>query len=284
MAASPDPGEVFRSTAGKANFQRVARLLISGGTQLLREVFDANCPPGRLPAILNNPTTKTQLKAARLTNPQWDCLYPSPGVYGNSTDFDVTLLFRLLRTICKLTPPATGWDALPATTDLSLSADLVRIKYFRNSVYGHVNQSMEIADNEFPSLWQEISGALVRIAGKLSHAKKIEWQKAIDNFLKDPLTAEDERYVEEIERWYQNDIEVKKSIEDLKISTQEGMARLERRLSEIAQSFEATFREEAQDIKDQLEKMQQLNVQSLGGKFKCYLLEQATHYSALRQP
>ena len=258
MAASPDPDEVFRSTAGKANFQRVARLLISGGTQLLREVFDANCPPGRLPTILNNPTTKTQLKAARLTKPQWDCLYPSPGVYGNSTAFDVTLLFRLLRTICNITPPATGWDTLPSRSDHSLTADLVRIKHYRNSVYGHVNQSMEIADDEFPLLWQEISGALIRISGQISPAKKIEWQDAIDNFLKDSLTSSDERNVEELERWYANDMEVKKSIEDLKISTQEGMADLEktfeRRLSEFVQFFETTVRE---DIKDQLEKMHQ---------------------------
>ena len=286
MADAPDAEEVLRSTAGKTNFQRLARLLISGGTSLLREVFDSIHPPTQIPTLLSNPTAKTQLKAANLTKPQWDCLYPSPGVYGKSKEFDVTLLFRLLRTLCNLIPPAKGWDALPATADLSLTADLSRIKYFRNSVYGHVNQSMEITDDEFSSLWQEISGALVRIAGQISHAKKIEWQEAIDNFLKNPLTVEDERYVEEIARWYQNDIEVKKSIEDLKISTREGIAHLEttleRRLSEIARSFEATFREEAQGMKDQLGKMQHSIGQSLGGKFKCYLLDQATRYSALQ--
>ena len=31
-------------------------------------------------------------------------LYPSQGVYGNSTDFDISLIFKLLRTICNLTP------------------------------------------------------------------------------------------------------------------------------------------------------------------------------------
>ena len=157
MAAAPDPGEVLRSTSGKSNFQRVTRLLISGGTTLLREIFDQICPPSNLPTILKNPATEKQLKAARLTKPQWDLLFPSPGVYGKSTDFDVTLLFRLLRTICNLTPPATGWDALPTNTDHSLAANLARIKYYRNTVYGHVKQNMEITDDEFPRLWQEIS-------------------------------------------------------------------------------------------------------------------------------
>lgn len=266
MAAAPDPDEVFRSTTGTANFHRVTRLLISGGTTLLREIFDLIYPPSCLPTILKNPATDKQLRSARLSKPQWDCLYPSPGMYGKSTDFDVTLIFRLLRTICNLTPPVLGWDALPASTDHSLPADLARIKYYRNSIYGHVNQNMEISDDVFPSLWQEISGALVRVAGHISHAKKIEWQKAIDNFLADPLTAEDERNIQELLKWYENDTEVKKSMMELKNATQEGMERLEISLKGIQEGFEVeasavtenvkclerAVREEAQDLREQL--------------------------------
>ena len=264
MAAASDPFEVFRSTTGKANFHRVTRLLISGGTTLLRETFDLICPPSRLPAILKNPTTEKQLRSAKLSKPQWDCLYPTPGVYGQSTDFDVTLLFRLLRTICNLIPPVLGWDALPAPTDHSLSDDLARIKYYRNSIYGHVNQNMEITDDAFPLLWREISGTLVRVAGHISHAKKMEWQKAIDNFLADPLTADDERNIQELLKWYENDTEVKKSMMELKNATQEGMERLEiglraahEGLEDKTHSIKTAVREEAKDIKDQLETVQQ---------------------------
>ena len=174
MAAAPGPEEVLHSTNGTAHFQRVSRLLITGGTTLLREVFDQICSPSALPTILKTPTIEKQLKTAKLTKPQWDCLYPCPGVYGKSADFDVTLLFRLLRTICNLISPTTGWDALPVSTDHRLEADLSRIKYYRNSVYGHVNQNMEIKDDEFLTLWQEISEAIVRIAGQISAAKKRE--------------------------------------------------------------------------------------------------------------
>ncbi len=237
MAAAPDPNEVLRSTSGKSNFQRVTRLLISGGTTLLREVFDQLCPPSNLPTILKNPATEKQLKAAKLTKPQWDCLYPSPGVYGKSTDFDVTLLFRLLRNICNLVPPTTGWDVLPTSTDHSLAADLARIKYYRNAVYGHVKQEMEITDDKFPQLWKEISDALIRIAGQISPTKKHGWHVAIINFLKNPLTAADGKNVHELLEWYRNDMEVKESIEEV----QSGMERLN-----------TTVLEKSQDIKDQL--------------------------------
>ena len=285
MAAAPDPDEVLRSTKEKGNFQRLARLLISGGTTLLKEVFDLKCPPSNLPTILKNPATEKQLKAAKLTKPQWDCLYPSPGVYGKSADFDVTLLFRLLRTICNLTPPAMGWDSLPTSTDHSLGAYLARIKYYRNSVYGHVNQTMEITDEEFPPLWQEISEALVGIAGQISPAKKREWQIAVINFLKNPLTAEDERNIQELLRWYENEIEVKKSIVELKTNLKgvqgvieekgkflESAVRAEAKgvkdhfggeLKTTTQNIQCLVREEAQDIKDKLGEMHQ-SIDSLG--------------------
>ena len=261
MAATSDPAEVLRSTAGKDNFQRLTRLLISGGTSLLREVFDTFCPPSQLPTILSAPATEKLLKKAKLTKPQWECLYPSPGVYGTSTDFDITLLARLLRTICNLTPPSLGWDISPSNTDHSLAADLVRIRLLRNSVYGH-NKTMEIAEEELPPRWQEIGEVLVRIAGHFGHEKQQEWQKAIGNFLTDPLTQTDERNVDELKRWYENDIEVKKVLGELKVATQEGMAHLETVLGRKVKTTELKLRKEVEDIKDQLRKMQQAVVSS----------------------
>lgn len=213
---------LLRSSVGKANFQRLVRLLITGGTALLREIFDKFCPPNDLPKLLKDPRIVNQLKAAKLAKPLWDCLYPSPGVYGKSEDFDVTLLFRILRNIFVRTPPVTGWDELPESADHTLEADLARIKHYRNSIYGHVTQNMEILDDtQFLYLWNEISEALVRIARNVSPEKETEWQRAIANFLTDPLTEEDERNVEELQSWYRNDMEVKKSIEKLENTTQE---------------------------------------------------------------
>ena len=249
MASAQDPGEVFRSTTGRANFHRVTRLLISGGTVLLREIFDLIYPPSRLPTVLKNPATEKQVRSAKLSKPQWDCLYPSPGVYGKSTDFDVTLLFRLLRTICNLTPPVLGWDALPVSADRSLPDDLARIKYYRNSIYGHVNQNMEITDDAFPFIWREISGALVRVAGHISPAKEMEWQKAIDNFLTNPLAAEDERNIQELVKWYENDTEVKKSVMELKSATQEGMERLEISLKGIQEVLKVEASSVTENVK-----------------------------------
>ncbi|XP_073237496.1 uncharacterized protein [Porites lutea] len=214
MASLSEAEEALRSTKQKSNFQRLTRLLMRGGAVLLREVFDSIHSPANLPTTLSDPSVKGQLRRARLTSPEWNCLSPSPGVYGKSSDFDISLIFKLLRTICNLTTPPTGWDSLPNDFDHSLEADLARIKYYRNEVYGHSN-NLEIPDEQFLDLWGKISEALLRIAAHLCPEKQNNWKDAMEKFLRDPLTPEEERYAEELELWYQKDIDNTKVLREL---------------------------------------------------------------------
>ena len=240
MATGSSPSaadEALSTTDEKANFQRLTRLLMRGGLALLRDVFDSIHPPANLPAVLGNPAIKSNLQTLRgkvLTHPEWDCLYnPSgPGTYGKSTDFDISLLCKLLRAICSLTPPATGWDSLPNSTDHSLEADLVRIKFYRNKIYGH-NHSMEISNADFENLWMEISEALLRIAGRINSAKRGEWKKSIKTFFHEPLTPDAKKCVDELRLWYIMDMETKDKLEKLDEKMEQMEIRHEQRHIEI---------------------------------------------------
>ena len=209
--------EALGSTSLKANFHRLTRLLMRGGVNLLRETFDSIHSPADLPLRLADPAIQVQLRGARLTQPERAFLYPSPGMYGKSNDFDITLIFKLLRTICNLTPPPgpRGWDDLPNGSDHTLVADLVRIKYYRNEIHGH-RHSMEISDTEFVRLWKEISEALLRIAANISPAKRDEWKKSINNLCRKPLTSDEERCIEELENWYKQDMDLKNEVAELR--------------------------------------------------------------------
>ena len=207
--------EALRSKSLKANFHRLTQLLMCGGVNLFRETFDSIHSPADLPLRLADSTVQAQLKGARLTQPERACLYPSPGVYGKSNNFDITLIFKLFRKICNLTPPPKGWDHLPDGSDHTLVADLVRIKHYRNDIYGH-RSTMEISDNDFISLWKKISEALLRIATNISPAKRDEWKKSIDDLLRNPLTPDEERCIKELETWYKQDMDVKDELVDVK--------------------------------------------------------------------
>ena len=180
-------GDPLKASPEKDNFQRLARLLFCGGKNLLKEVFDSFIPPIALPGVL-----KGLLGKPRCPFNARECshLNPSPDDYGTSANFDITLLFKLVRHLCNIPVPATGWDNLPNSTDKTLSADLARIKFYRNKIC-HDNNNMEIDDATFQNWWQEISEAIVRIAESISDETGNEWKARINGLLKDSLTADD---------------------------------------------------------------------------------------------
>ena len=151
----------------KANGARLSQLLIDKGTEAMRNVFDAIHPPSNLTAVLAS--RKSFLVKLRCINPsQREILFPSSGTPSTSKDFDITLLYILLRNICGLRPPvSTGsWVNNPPSTDTSTEANVARIKYYRNAVYGHITTT-GIDDVNFQSHWNNISTALISLG--ISH-------------------------------------------------------------------------------------------------------------------
>jgi hypothetical protein len=189
-----DPHEILQASQDKKRFWKLTTMLICGGTAIMRELFDGCFPPSVLGNVLSTQAVKDKLKKLRekrvLTNPQWEALYPgSNSDQLRSKSFDITLLFKLLRELCNLKPPSTGWDDLPHHEDVSLSADLVRIKYNRNKVYARENGKMELSVDEFESYWTRIKGALMRIvkcycSDVISGCSTVQdLEKAIDDLL-----------------------------------------------------------------------------------------------------
>ena len=176
----------------KANFNRICQLLIDKGSDALRRALHVKHPPSTLAAALHSHRkTLQKLKRNNVINPpQWRLLYPASGP-PNANDFDITLLTILLRNICSLYSPASGWNAMPCTTDTSISADILRIKIFRNEVYGHT-ASAQYDDATFEKLWQEISQPLVKLGIP---------QQEIDELKEAPLSPEEKSYIEKLKEW-----------------------------------------------------------------------------------
>ena len=174
----------------KANFSRVCQLLVDKGGEALRFTFHVIHPPPTLSAVLN--ANKPVLQKIKVINAsQWDLLFPTSGAAPDSNNFDITLLTILLRNICGLPAPATGWNVMPPAGDTSKAADIVRIRIFRNEIYGHITRAqLDVA--RFNTLWQEISQSLTRL-GIL--------QDDIDEIKTAPLSPEEESYIEKLKEW-----------------------------------------------------------------------------------
>ena len=149
------------------------------------------------------------LRTRKIINPtQWGKLFPAIPNSVSSRDFDVTLLMVLLRNICGLPTPATGWDRLAAVTDLTHEADIARVKYFRNTVYAHAEQA-SVDDVTFNTYWQDIRDTLVRLGG-------IKYKAAIDNLETECMDPDiEDHYKELLNQWKRDENNVKDQLETL---------------------------------------------------------------------
>lgn len=245
--ASATATQALSSTDEKDSYQRLSRLIMRAGTEVLRALFDSFYPPNSLANKLSESATKNDLRKA-LLKPQRMLVYPAQGLFGKSKDFDISLLTQLLKTLCQTKLPTlhSGWNCLPSTSNPTLTADIVRIKVYRNDVI-HKYYYGELNDAKFCFLWDKIKEALLRIANHISAETKLEWEEAISRLRHDPLTSEAARDAEELMEMYQKDMIIKEYIVS-------GFARVERL---IQVSFEETNQRLA-EIKDEFERLREL--------------------------
>ena len=213
-AASP----TFPTSRETTNYARLCVLLVDVSSQVLRGTFDRIRPRGRLDTVLGTPPTSDTLKSLlkkKVLNPsQWSILYPAIKSSVSSEKFDITLLMVLLRNICGLTPPAAGWDALPSPTDVNCEDDLARIKYYRNTVYGHAAQA-SVDDANFNDYWMKIRDTLVRLGGAV-------YEAAIDGVKYDCMDPEmEEHYIEMLKQWKMDEDRLKDKLDDVEARVDE---------------------------------------------------------------
>ena len=211
MAASSSS---FASSKETTNYARLCRLLAGIGSQVLRSTFDKIHPPANLQKVLGSksvhyPTLQKLYRGKKkVLNPtQWGKLYPAHSPV-SSAAFDITLLTVLLRSICGLSPPATGWDNLPSPASTSIADDIARVKYYRNAVYAHASQAF-VDDSSFSAYWQEIREALVRLGGA-------QFRVDIDNLEHDCMDPDiEEHYRKLMKQWKKDDDSIKNKLEEI---------------------------------------------------------------------
>ena len=203
---SDELAAALRSSPEKTNGAKLSRLIIDGGRLALQKLFDSIPPPDTLQMFFNKHYLTLQgLQRRRILNTkQWELLFPPPGPPPNSSNFDITLLFVLLRNVCGLCPPATGWDNKPLEADKSREANLARIKWFRNELYGHVT-STGIDVHLFNKYWTELSDTLVQLG--LDKLEIVRLSNA-------PL--DEDLYLDLLTEWKTQEDDIKQQLHDIK--------------------------------------------------------------------
>ena len=217
MIASCPPSISFTKEA--TNYARLCRLLIGVGSQVLREKFNGIHDPANLHVILHScmPNLESLRSRGILSQAQLDSMNPAVHATVSSENFDISTLCVLLMNICNLPPPETGWRRLPAPTDYSLGADIIRMRHFRNSLYAHVTKA-SIDETSFNSSWSDIREVLVRLGG----ARYDEVIRKMKTECMDPDT--EKGYKSLLKEWKKQDDDIRdrlKSIDEKTETTNE---------------------------------------------------------------
>jgi len=204
------------------NYARLCRLLVDVGTQALRDTLDAIHAPANLHAVLaaNKPTLQGLRSRKIINSTQWGRLFPVIPSSVSSKTFDTTLLMVLLRNVCGLPSPMTGWDTLPTATDMTREADIARIKYLRNTVYAHAEQA-SVDDTTFNAYWQDIRDILVRLGG-------VRYRAAIDNLQTECMDPETEdHYKLLLSEWKKDEENIKDELKEIGTKMTDVMKKLD---------------------------------------------------------
>ena len=143
------------ATKEERHFTTVRLALDKPCTKLLQEVLRQHVPEKDIYKLLNDPVKKRKIMPFVRKLKQESTLYPQTGIFsGTYADFDLSLLYVLIRNLTGIPDHNTGWGNDPDINDNSIAAYVERIRLLRNK-YAHGSTS-QLTDNEFKKEWKYI--------------------------------------------------------------------------------------------------------------------------------
>ncbi|XP_056000027.1 uncharacterized protein LOC130048043 isoform X2 [Ostrea edulis] len=183
----------FNPRKATENFSRLCQLIMTICSDLFRDILSRYIKPADLRLELDNNITKLE----KIMNAQQkEHIYPPSGTTTlTSKDLDISVLYILLRNICKIPKHQNGWGNPPLDTDTRLAACIERIRIQRNLISAHSTIG-EIEDSVFQDHWNKLKNSILEIEKQLIGGDM--YQRGIDELLSCDLNpTRAEKYMKE---------------------------------------------------------------------------------------
>ncbi|KAM8770063.1 E3 ubiquitin-protein ligase DZIP3 isoform 1-T1 [Rhynchonycteris naso] len=165
-------------------FYHLLHIIIISGTDIVRQIFDEALPPPLLKKELlihknvlepyyNHLWTNHPLGGA------WHLLYPPNKELPQSKQFDLHLLLALIKHLNVFPAPKKGWNMEPPSSDLSKSADILRLCKYRDILLSEILVN-GLTESQFNSIWKKVSDTLLRLGMKQEDIDKVK-ENPIEN-------------------------------------------------------------------------------------------------------
>ena len=167
--------KISGSDEHRTRFFRLSLVIINELTQILRDLLLNEVSPTQIYNKVKQSNNLPKLRPEQIT------VISDPNIRGYQ-DFDITLLYTLLRNVCQnISPPSQNWGVLNMPSprnQITVGDDIERIRLIRNEVCGHIPE-VAIPETKFKEYWSTISGICTRMQALLNkdYAKRLQEAK-----------------------------------------------------------------------------------------------------------
>ncbi|KAL3865615.1 hypothetical protein ACJMK2_042987 [Sinanodonta woodiana] len=239
------------------NFVKIVRLFVDLLRDVLWETLTKRILPEELPDKVRINKQKLETLGRMREDQYKQICRPGGGVLSN-VDFDITLLYILLRTLPmeqkKIQRPSKGWGCVtyPDKKQLNEGDDIERIRLGRNEFFGHVGQTA-LAKDKFDQIWADMLAVVKRFDVRL----KTTFESEMEVILKDEMSSDlAEDYMKDFENQKQYDLctreiamEAKRDVSEVKKLAEKSLEETENVKSKLAET-DRKVDDLAKDVKE----------------------------------
>ncbi|XP_062577488.1 serine/threonine-protein phosphatase 6 regulatory ankyrin repeat subunit C-like, partial [Saccostrea cucullata] len=267
MASGPDPG-------GRSRFAKLGMAINEELTQACRDVLEMEVPPGlvyskvKASSIYKNIRHEQEL---RLIGAKTD----------GYKEFDITLLYTLIRNICtKIPSPTKSWggNTMPSAREITIGDDVERIRLIRNNMFGHIS-SASTSLLDFDDTWSIITD----ICQRLQTYTKKDYMSGLSNIQSQALEEEYETTViEKLREEYKNSQSLMEKISSVEQDLQELKTKFENKENTLVKEILDNWREDditfistraSEVVKEKLESLNLITVVGNSGSGKSAIIQ-----------
>lgn len=158
----------YQSTRETTNIARIARIILGPCTDILRDVLMKEISPSAL-----SHKVKTYLaRLPRFKRPSINKVQENLVYSMQYSNFDIMLLYFLLRNLCSFPPHSNKWGNYPSPGDRSVSANIERIRIIRNETIH--SSLLQLPNSEFEHKWRVIFQIVQELEEYLGSSKKYQ--------------------------------------------------------------------------------------------------------------
>ncbi|KAM6162826.1 E3 ubiquitin-protein ligase DZIP3 isoform 1-T1 [Erethizon dorsatum] len=165
-------------------FYHLLHIIIISGTDIVRQIFDEAMPPPLLKKelLIHKNVLESYYNHLWTNHPlggSWHLLYPPNKELPQSKQFDLCLLLALIKHLNVFPAPKKGWNMEPPSSDLSKSADILRLCKYRDILLSEILMN-GLTELQFNSIWKKVSDILLRLGMKQEDIDKVK-ENPIEN-------------------------------------------------------------------------------------------------------